>query len=304
MLCQVLKNSGIPDGVVNMVFGTGLNVGMPLVLHPGVPAISFTGGTTTGKVIYRNAAEFNKKLSLELGGKNANLIFQDCNLAEAVKVSIRSSFLNQGEICLCGSRIFVHESIYDRFLYDFKLAADLMIVGDPLDENTQVGALVSAQHMEKVLSYIEIAKQEGGICLFLILLGTILTGGKSLFSTLNGYFMRPTIITGLHATDSRVQKEEIFGPVVTVTPFSTDEEAIKFANATEYGLSCSIWTQDITRAHTVAQKINVGTCWINTWMMRDLNVPFGGVKGSGLGREGRNCSDEFFLEAKTICVKL
>lgn len=203
-------------------------------------------------------------------------------------MTLRSSFLNQGEICLCGSRIFVHESIYQMFLDKFCKLANEMIVGDPLDEKTQVGALVSEQHLNKVLSYIQIAKEEGG---------NILTGGERLGGDLAlGYFLRPTIVTGLHATESRLQKEEIFGPVVTVTPFSTDEEAVAYANSTEYGLSASVWTRDVGRAHKIAHALHVGTVWVNTWMKRDLNLPFGGIKGSGLGREGRHDSIDFYCE--------
>ncbi|KAI8910407.1 aldehyde dehydrogenase domain-containing protein [Gorgonomyces haynaldii] len=273
MLCQVFIDAGLPKGVVNMVFGT---------------AISFTGGTVTGRTIYQSAASRNKKLSLELGGKNANIIFDDCDLEKTIKTTLRSSFLNQGEICLCGSRIFVQSKIYDAFLEKFVQETQKLIVGDPLDEKTQVGALVSEDHMNKVLKYIQIAKEEGG---------TVLTGGTRLGGDLkDGYFVAPTIIVGLPATECRVQKEEIFGPVVTVTKFETFDEAVEYCNSTEYGLAASVWTSNLNTAHKIAGLLDVGTVWINCWMVRNLNMPFGGFKGSGLGREGTFDSAEFFCE--------
>jgi aminomuconate-semialdehyde/2-hydroxymuconate-6-semialdehyde dehydrogenase len=262
MLCNVFEQAGLPPGVVNMVFGNGPNAGSPLTLHPKVSAISFTGGTVTGKLVYQAAAQQNKKVSLELGGKNANIIFADADLDKAVATSIRSSFSNQGEICLCGSRIFVHESIYSQFLKMFVTATSHIVVGDPLDPNTNMGALVSEQHLHKVLEYINIAQQEGG---------KIEHGGARLTSAAlaNGYYLSPTIITGLDPINSRLQKEEIFGPVVTVTPFFSEESVVKFANATEYGLAASIWTQNVSVAHRVASKLQVGTVWVNTWMNRE-----------------------------------
>jgi acyl-CoA reductase-like NAD-dependent aldehyde dehydrogenase len=296
LLCDVMKKAGLPDGVVNMVFGTGLNAGSPLINHPQVPLLSFTGGTATGKLVYQAASLQNKKLSLELGGKNANIIFADCDFEDMLTNTMRSSFANQGEICLCGSRIFVQDSIFEKFIDAFKKRANDLIVGDPLDSKTSMGALVSKQHMEKVLSYIQIAKDEGGKIIF---------GGKRLTTPglEHGYFLSPTIITNLHATESRCQKEEIFGPVVTVTPFESEEQVLEFANATEYGLSASVWTQNIKRANQIARGIRTGTVWINTWMTRDLNMPFGGMKFSGLGREGVDESFHFFCEEKTICCK-
>ncbi|KAJ8330775.1 hypothetical protein QVD99_008623 [Batrachochytrium dendrobatidis] len=297
MLCSILQEAGLPAGVVNMVFGTGPSVGSPLVSHKDVPLISFTGGTTTGEIIYKTAASLNKKMSLELGGKNANIVFADADFETAVSTSIRSSFANQGEICLCGSRIFVHEDIFEKFVTELTRRANALVVGDPSEPTTQIGALVSKEHMNKVLSYIDIAKHEGG---------KIVAGGhrETVVGLTDGCFVRPTIIVGVHPTEARVQQEEIFGPVVTITPFKTDQEAITYANSTKYGLSASVWTQDLKRAHTVAQKLHVGTAWINCWMVRDLNMPFGGMKMSGLGREGRVHSMEFFCEETTVCVKL
>ncbi|KAH6574121.1 hypothetical protein BASA60_002716 [Batrachochytrium salamandrivorans] len=297
MLCSILQEAGLPAGVVNMVFGTGPAVGAPLVAHKDVPLISFTGGTSTGEIIYKAASALNKKLSLELGGKNANIVFSDADFEDAVSTSIRSSFANQGEICLCGSRIFVHEDIFDRFVAELAKRTDALIVGDPALPTTQVGALVSKEHMEKVMSYVSIAKQEGG---------KIIAGGNRELSNglAAGCFFRPTVITGVHPCDARVQQEEIFGPIVTVSPFKTDEEAISYANSTKYGLSASVWTQNVKRAHTIGQKLHVGTVWINCWMVRDLNMPFGGMKMSGLGREGRHHSMDFFCEETTVCVKL
>ncbi|KAJ2993843.1 Aldehyde dehydrogenase 8 member A1 [Globomyces sp. JEL0801] len=281
MLCQVMQDVGVPKGVVNMIFGTGPNAGNFLVNHPQVPLISFTGGTVTGGIIYNAASKQNKKLSLELGGKNANIIFADADFNEALTTSIRSSFANQGEICLCGSRIFVEESIFEKFVTEFVKKANELIVGDPTSPSTQMG--------EKVVSYIEIAKQEGG---------KIHCGGSRIQDQQlqSGYFLRPTVITGLHPTESRCQKEEIFGPVVTISPFKTEEEVIGNANATEYGLSASVWTENGRKANRVARGLKVGTVWVNTWMTRDLNMPFGGVKNSGLGREGKDYSMHFFCE--------
>lgn len=285
LLCKAFRDAGLPDGVVNICFGTGPIAGAALVTDHRLNGISFTGGTATGKYIYQEAAKLNIKVSLELGGKNANIIFDDADFDLALTTSIRSSFLNQGEICLCGSRIFVHHSIYQKFIDQFVKLANEMVVGDPLDPAVQLGALVSDTHLQKVLSYVEIAKQEGG---------KILTGGSRLNQ--KGYFMRPTIITELHATESRLQQEEIFGPVVTVTPFDTDDEVVAYANSTQFGLSASIWTKNLSRAHLVASQLEVGTVWVNTWMNRDLNMPFGGVKKSGLGREGRSDSMDFYTE--------
>jgi len=291
-LAELSLEAGIPPGVINVVHGYGMKAGRALTTHPDVPVISFTGGTVTGAGIAANAAPRFKKLSLELGGKNPNVIFADADLDEAIATSIRSSFWNQGEICLCGSRIFVERSIYDQFVDRFVAATKKLRVGDPSDEKTDVGALISEAHLQKVIGYIELAKQEGG---------KVVTGGNR--SGSRGYFVEPTVITGLDC-DCRVLQEEIFGPVVTITPFEGDEQAVAFANSTRYGLSATVWTRDLQRAHRVAAAIDSGTVWINCWLLRDLRVPFGGMKESGVGREGGFESLNFFTEAKNVCVKL
>ncbi len=291
-LAELSLEAGIPPGVINIVHGYGMKAGRALTTHPDVPVLSFTGGTVTGAGIAANAAPRFKKLSLELGGKNPNVIFADADLDEAIATSIRSSFWNQGEICLCGSRIFVERSIHDQFVDRFVAATKKLRVGDPSDETTDVGALISEAHLQKVIGYIELAKQEGG---------KVVTGGNRAGS--RGYFVDPTVITGL-AFDCRVLQEEIFGPVVTITPFEGDEQAVAFANSTRYGLSATVWTRDLQRAHRVAAAIDSGTVWINCWLLRDLRVPFGGMKGSGVGREGGFESLNFFTEQKNVCVKL
>jgi len=291
-LAELSIEAGIPPGVINIVHGYGNKAGRALTSHPDVPLISFTGGTVTGAAVATNASPRFKKISLELGGKNPNLIFADADLDDAVATTIRSSFWNQGEICLCGSRIFVERAVYDAFLERFVAATEKLKIGDPLDETTDVGALISAEHLKKVTGYIELAKQEGG---------TIVTGGRRVDR--RGYFVEPAIITGL-GTNCRVLQEEIFGPVVTVTPFDGEEEAIAFANSTRYGLASTVWTRDLQRAHRVAAAIDSGTVWINCWLLRDLRVPFGGMRESGVGREGGFESLNFFTEAKNVCVKL
>jgi aminomuconate-semialdehyde/2-hydroxymuconate-6-semialdehyde dehydrogenase len=284
--------------VLNIVHGLGSQAGAAIVAHPGISAISFTGGTKTGAEIARVAGPQFKKLSLELGGKNANLVFADADMNEAVATSVRAAFLNQGQICLCGSRVLVERSAYDRFLDAFAAGAKAMKVGDPLESTTQQGALNSRQHLEKVRSYIDLARSEGG---------TIVTGGKAP-PTINerckvGFFLEPTVITGL-GCDCRTNREEIFGPVATVIPFDDEAEAVQLANATEYGLSSSLWTRDLDRAHRVASQIQAGTVWVNCWLLRDLRVPFGGVKQSGVGREGGDEAIRFFTEPKNVCIAL
>jgi aminomuconate-semialdehyde/2-hydroxymuconate-6-semialdehyde dehydrogenase len=297
LMGEIFNEAGLPHGVVNVVFGTGAGAGSALTQHPDVPLLSFTGGTQTGRRILEASIPRFKKTSLELGGKNAALVFADCDLAEAVITSVRSAFQNQGEICLCNSRIFVEESVFEKFVEKFTRAASLIRVGNPLEKETQMGPLVSGEHREKVQSYIQLAQREGG---------TVLGGGgvPKLDAPFDqGFFLNPTVITGLKST-CRVMQEEIFGPVVTIAPFKTEEEAIALANGTEYGLSASVWSGNTSRAHRVAQALDVGTVWVNSWMLRDLAVPFGGVKHSGLGREGGDHSLEFFTETKTICVKI
>lgn len=291
-LAELSREAGLPPGVINIVHGLGAKAGEALASHPKVPLISFTGGTVTGAKVGTAAAPHFKKVSLELGGKNPNVIFADADLAEAVRTSIQSSFANQGEICLCGSRIFVERSIQDRFVDEFVAATRKLRIGDPSDETTDVGALISAAHLEKVSGYVDLAKQEGG---------TIVAGGRRIERA--GFFFEPTVITGL-GCDCRVLQEEIFGPVITITPFDSEDEAIAFANSTRYGLSATLWTRDLQRAHRVAAALDAGTVWINCWLVRDLRVPFGGMKESGVGREGGFESLSFFTEAKNVCVKL
>jgi len=297
LFSQLCIEAGLPKGVLNIVHGLGGKVGQSIIEHPDVPVISFTGGTVTGKKIAATAAPMFKKLSLELGGKNPNVIFSDCDFEQAVETSIRSSFSNQGEICLCGSRILVERSLYTRFVEEFVKRTQALVVGDPLEEKTKIGALVSEAHLNKVLSYIELAKQEGG---------KILCGGKQVKLSgrcEKGYFVEPTVITGLDQ-NCRTNQEEIFGPVVTIMPFDTEEEAITYSNATLYGLSASIWTENLKKAHRVAHQLKSGIIWVNCWLHRDLRTPFGGMKQSGVGREGGWEAIRFFTEAKNICIKL
>lgn len=297
LLAGVMIEAGLPTGVCNFVFGRGPTAGQALVTHPRVPLISFTGGSATGEHLIRSSAPRFKKLSLELGGKNPNIIFSDADFDECVSTSIRSSFLNQGEICLCGSRIFVQHDIYEKFLGAFVSKAERLVVGDPTSEATDLGPLVSREHFEKVRSYVEVAKQEGGK----IECGGNVPALEARFQ--KGYFLRPTVVTGL-LPSSRVMQEEIFGPVVTVTPFRTETELVEYANGTRYGLSASIWTRDLSRAHRVARQVRAGTVWINTWLNRDLRVPFGGTKASGIGREGGDHSLDFYTEQKNVCLKI
>lgn len=297
LLSEICIEAGLPAGVLNIVHGLGGKVGNAIVSHPDIPLISFTGGTATGKSIAAIAAPMFKKLSLELGGKNPNIIFADCNYEKMLATTMQSSFANQGQICLCGSRIFVERSIYEKFKKDFVEKTKQLNIGDPLDEKTKIGAIVSKQHHAKILSYIELAKTEGG---------TILCGGNAVtvggdFS--GGYFIEPTIIEGL-AYDCRTNQEEIFGPVVTIMPFDTDEEALMMANSTMYGLASVVWTEHLTRAHKIANNIHAGIVWINCWLLRDLRTPFGGVKASGVGREGGFEALDFFTEPKNVCIKL
>ena len=297
LLAEVMEEVELPNGVFNLVHGNGLDAGAPLTSHPDVNLISFTGGTATGREVAKSASAGFKKLSLELGGKNATIIRADANLDEMMPSIVRASFLNQGQVCLCGSRILVHESIYDSFVKGFLEVVSDMIVGDPSDDQTELGALISADHRDKVMSYIELAEDEGG---------DILCGGGAPVGIPqafeNGYWVSPTVIDGL-APDSRCATEEIFGPVVTLHPFSDDDEAVEIANMTDYGLAGSIWTQDVDAGSLMAEQIDSGMVWVNCWLHRDLRVPFGGVKNSGVGREGGRWSLGFFSEAINICVK-
>lgn len=292
---------GMPKGVINILHGTGPSIGSPMVAHKKIKAISFTGGSATGKIIATIAAPLLKKTSLELGGKNPTLVFADACSTEAdfentVSEVARSAFSNQGQICLCGSRIYIERSVYEKFKSALVEKVKKLRIGDPLNGDTQHGALVSKAHMEKVLSYINLAKEEGG---------TILCGGEQM--TLagrceNGYFVAPTIIEGL-TLNCRTNQEEIFGPVCTLQPFDSDEEAVQLANGTEYGLATSVWSNNQKRCHYLSQNLEFGIVWINTWLMRDLRTPFGGVKSSGMGREGGLEAMRFFTEPKNICIK-
>jgi aminomuconate-semialdehyde/2-hydroxymuconate-6-semialdehyde dehydrogenase len=293
-LCQ---EAGLPKGVLNVVHGLGNKVGQSIVEHPGVAAVSFTGGTATGRKIASTAAPSFKKLSLELGGKNPNIIFADCEFDKAVSTTLRSSFSNQGEICLCGSRVFVERTIYDRFVEKLAAKTRSLVIGDPLEEQTEMGALISEGHTQKVMGYISLAKKEGG---------EVLTGGKRITvegRCKNGYFVEPTIVTGL-ASQCRTNQEEIFGPIITVMPFDDEEQVIQDANCTDYGLSATIWTTNLARAHRVAAQLKSGVVWVNCWLFRDLRTPFGGMKQSGVGREGGWDALRFFSETKNICIKL
>ncbi len=295
LLGDICNKAGLPKGVLNVVHGLGHTTGQAIVEHEKIKAISFTGGTATGASIARTAAPMFKKLSLELGGKNPNLIFADCDYDKMLNVTLKSSFANQGQICLCGSRIFVERSIYEKFKTDFIARTKAFKVGNPMDTDTDIGALVSKPHLEKVKSYIDIAEQEGG---------TVLCGGNyvTVEGSENGYYLEPTIIEVTDA-NCRLNQEEIFGPVVTIMPFDTDEEALELANGVKYGLSSTIWTNNLTRSMHLAKNLHAGIVWINTWLMRDLRTPFGGMKDSGVGREGGLEALRFFTEPKNICIK-
>lgn len=296
LLSQVCIEAGLPKGVLNIVHGLGGKAGQAIIEHPEIKAISFTGGTETGKRIAATAAPMFKKLSLELGGKNPTVVFADCDFEETVKQTVTASFANQGEICLCGSRIFVERSIYEKYKAAFVERVKALKVGDPNDEHSTLGAIVSQAHKQKVLSYVQLAQEEGG---------TVLCGGEEVKVAgrcAEGYFIAPTVIEGLHY-QCRTQQEEIFGPVVTLTPFDSEEEALAMANSVKYGLASSVWTNDLKRAHRVAEKIEAGIVWINCWLLRDLRTPFGGVKASGVGREGGWEAMRFFTEAKNVCIK-
>ncbi|PKA82281.1 aminomuconate-semialdehyde/2-hydroxymuconate-6-semialdehyde dehydrogenase [Ulvibacter sp. MAR_2010_11] len=295
LLGEICTEAGLPKGVLNIVHGTGPSAGQAIVAHPNIKAISFTGGTATGEHIARTAAPMFKKLSLELGGKNPNLIFADCDYDKMLAITVKSSFANQGQICLCGSRIFVEQSIYEKFKKDFITKVEQLKIGDPFDAKTDMGALVSKPHLEKVQSYIALAEKEGG---------KILSGGKpvKVAGFEKGYYLEPTIIE-VYDDQCRVNQEEIFGPVVTIMPFTTEEEALQMANGVKYGLSATLWTADLNRTMRMSKKIEAGIVWVNTWLNRDLRTPFGGMKDSGVGREGGFEALRFFTEAKNVCIK-
>lgn len=298
LLGEICNEAGLPPGVLNILHGPGGKAGAAIVSHEDIPAISFTGGTATGKAISSVAAPMFKKLSLELGGKNPNIVFADADYETAVSGSVKAAFSNQGQICLCGSRIYVERSIYKRFVEDFVDEVKKLKVGDPLEADTNIGAIVSKDQYEKDMAYIQLAKEEGG---------QIECGGAPAPAPndrcADGWFLQPTVITGLEPT-CRTNQEEIFGPVVTIWPFDTEEEVVGYANGTQYGLSATIWTQHLQKAHRVAAALDSGIVWINSWLVRDLRTPFGGVKASGVGREGGMHALEFFTEPKNVFVQL
>lgn len=291
-LAGIVRDAGAPAGAFNVLHGTGGSVGTALVSHPDVRGVSFTGGTATGAKVAAAAAPLFKKLSLELGGKNATVVFADATFDEAVAGTARAGFTNTGQICLCGSRVLVEASIHDRFVEALVARVEALRRGDPLDPATEVGALVSAAHLDKVEGYLRLAEQEGG---------TIRCGGRR--PDRPGFFLEPTVITGLSGS-CRTATEEIFGPVVTVHPFRDEAEALALANGVRYGLSASVWTNDLRRAHRFSAALEVGMVWVNTWLKRDLRVPFGGVKDSGVGREGGLHSLLFYSDDKNVCVQL
>jgi aminomuconate-semialdehyde/2-hydroxymuconate-6-semialdehyde dehydrogenase len=296
LLAKIAVEAGLPSGVLNILHGLGPSCGEAIVSHPKIKAISFTGSTRAGERIASIAAPMFKKLSLELGGKNPNIIFADADWKNMLHTTLRSSFANQGQICLCGSRILIEASVYEKFKTDFLALVAQLKVGDPLLDDSKQGAVVSKMHFDKVMSCIERAKQEGG---------KILAGGTAISPEgrcKNGYFIAPTVIEGL-GKDCTTNTEEIFGPVVTLQPFNSIEEAISLANASSYGLSATIWTTNLNKANTMSQSLEAGIVWINTWLDRDLRTPFGGVKNSGVGREGGWEAMRFFTEPKNVCVK-
>jgi aminomuconate-semialdehyde/2-hydroxymuconate-6-semialdehyde dehydrogenase len=296
MLCEIAHEAGLPNGVLNVVHGTGPNVGAAITAHPKINTISFTGGTLTGRKVAEACAPLFKKVSLELGGKNPNIVFADADLDAAIAGSVRSSFANQGQVCLCGSRMFVERSAFKEFVDRFIDKASQLKMGDPLDETTEQGAIVNKTQLEKIKFYVDLAQKEGG---------KVTLGGSAPKPPNErccvGYFFQPTVITGLPVS-CRTNREEIFGPVVTIMPFDNEDEVIAYANDCDYGLASSVWTQNLSRAHRVAERVNTGTVWVNCWLVRDLRVPFGGMKQSGVGREGGEEALRFFTEPKNICV--
>jgi aminomuconate-semialdehyde/2-hydroxymuconate-6-semialdehyde dehydrogenase len=295
LLGEICTEAGLPKGVLNIVHGLGNTTGQAIIEHPEIKAISFTGGTATGAHIAKIAAPMFKKLSLELGGKNPNIIFADCDYEDMLETTVRSSFSNQGQICLCGSRIFIEASIYEKFKLDFVEKVKQLKVGHPSEETTQIGAIVSKSHLRKIINYIDIAKKEKG---------HILCGGNQVVikGFENGYYFEPTVIE-VPNNNCTVNQEEIFGPVVTIMPFSTENEALELANTVKYGLSATFWTNNLKRTMRMSNQLQAGIIWVNTWMMRDLRTPFGGVKASGVGREGGFEALRFFTEAKNVCIK-
>jgi len=297
-LAKTVHALGLPAGVFNLVHGYGPEVGQAIVEHPDIRGISFTGGTATGRLVAATAAPMFKKLSLELGGKNATVVLDDAPLDDIMEGLVRASFTNSGQVCLCGSRILVDETIYDTFAAKFVAKVEELRLGDPRDEATQMGTVISQDHKAKVESYIRLGIEEGG---------TVLTGGLSEQAPVpgvssEGAFLRPTVLAGLSAS-CRTATEEIFGPVVTLHSFASEDEAVEMANLTEYGLAGSVWTADIERGHAFAKRMETGIVWVNTWLNRDLRTPFGGVKQSGVGREGGDWSMAFFSEMTNVCIQ-
>ncbi|MEM9412325.1 MAG: aldehyde dehydrogenase [Planctomycetota bacterium] len=295
-LSEICEEISFPPGVLNIVHGEGTRAGDALLKNPSVKAVSFTGGTATGKHVASTCAPLFKKYSLELGGKNPNIIFEDCDYERMLSTTVQSSFSNQGQICLCGSRIYVQSGLFKRFKEDFVSRATSLLVGDPCDGKSSLGAVVSKQHYEKILSCIESARAEGGEVLCGG--GPVNPGGRCS----EGYFIEPTVIDGL-GLDAATCQTEIFGPVVTIHSFKDESEAVELANGTDYGLSASVWTADVGRAHRMAEEIEAGVVWVNCWLLRDLRTPFGGVKNSGVGREGGEESLRFFTQSKNVCIK-
>ena len=296
LFSKICIKAKLPRGVLNILHGEGKIIGEEIVNHKKIKAISFTGGTDTGKKIAKNASKHLKKISLEMGGKNPVIIFDDCDYNKMINSLIKSSFLNQGQICLAGSRIYVQETIYDKFKKDFIAKIKKLKIGDPFSSNTDQGAIVSSEHLNKIIKYVESAKEEGG---------KILSGGSipkinSKFSS--GWYFYPTVIENL-SQKSKLNKEEIFGPVVTLNKFKNEEDAIKMANDTDYGLASIIWTRNINKANKLAVLLESGLVWINCWLERDLRTPFGGIKNSGYGKEGGKYALDFFTEPKNVCIK-
>jgi aminomuconate-semialdehyde/2-hydroxymuconate-6-semialdehyde dehydrogenase len=293
-LCQ---EAGLPPGVLNIIHGKGPGIGQAIVGHPGIKAISFTGGSATGATIARTAAPEFKKLSLELGGKNPSIVFADADWESMMNGVVRAGYSNQGQICLCGSRVLVEASIYEKFRDEFVARVAALKIGDPLNEETEQGAIVSLPHRDKILDCIEQARQAGG---------NILTGGAKITPDAercrDGWFVEPTVIDGL-AAESDCNQEEIFGPVVSLIPFADEEQALAIANGTRYGLAASVWSSDVSRCHRMAEQLQAGLIWVNTWMLRDLRTPMGGLKNSGVGREGGLEAMRFFTEARNVCIK-
>ena len=295
LLGEICNEAGLPKGVLNIVHGRGASAGQAIIEHPEIKAISFTGGTATGAHIARTAAPMFKKLSLELGGKNPNIIFADCDYEEMLDTTVRSSFANQGQICLCGSRIFVEKTIYEQFKIDFVKKVSELKIGNPFDEDTDIGAVVSKEHLEKVKSYIDMSEDEGGSILFG---GDVVTVPNSE----NGYYLQPTIIE-VADNRCRLNQEEIFGPVVTIMSFDKEEEVLQMANDVKYGLAATLWTNNLNRTMLMTKQLQAGVVWVNTWLFRDLRTPFGGIKESGVGREGGFEVLRFFTELKNVCIK-